>query len=54
LRILRDVVGQELKRDEAAEGDVLGLVHDPHSSAAQLFDNPVVGNRLPDHWVSGS
>jgi len=26
---------------------VLGLVHDPHAAAAQLLQDPVVGNVLP-------
>jgi hypothetical protein len=42
-------VGKELERDRAAEAGVLGLVDDAHPSAAELLDDPVMGDRLTDH-----
>ncbi len=41
--------GQELEGYVAAELRVLGLVDDPHASAAELGGDPVVRHRLADH-----
>ena len=49
LRVLRDFVGQELQRDEAAERGVFGLVDHAHAAAAQFFDDAVVRDGLADH-----
>jgi hypothetical protein len=49
LRVLRDVVGQELERDEAAQVSVLGLVHHAHPAAAEFADDTVVRDRRIDH-----
>ena len=49
LRIARDVVGQELQRDEAVQARVLGLVDHAHAAAAQLLDDAVVRDGLADH-----
>ena len=48
LRILRNIFGEKLQGDEAAEIGVFGLVNDSHASATELFDNPVVGERSAD------
>ena len=46
---LRDIVGQELKRDKTAKSRVLGLIHHSHAAAAQLFNDSVVRDSLVDH-----
>ena len=45
---------QELERDVAAEGGVLGLVDDAHPTAAELRGDAVVRHRATDHfyWLS--
>src|ERR1700691_4278952 len=48
LRIARDILRQKFQRDEALEARVFGLVNDTHPSAAELFDDAVVGEGLPD------
>src|SRR5580704_5492644 len=50
LRVVGDIVGQKLQGDEAAEHDVLSLVHHTHAPAAQLFQDAIVRNGLTDHW----
>ena len=54
LAILGQVFGQELQRDEAAQGCVFGFVDDTHPAAAQLFDNAVVRDGFADHRDSGA
>ena len=49
LAVLREFFRQELQRDGALELGVLGLVDHTHAAAAQLLQNAIVGNRLPDH-----
>jgi hypothetical protein len=49
LRILRPLLRQELHGDGPAQPDVFGLVDNTHASRAQLFENAIVRNRLPDH-----
>ncbi len=44
-----NLVRQELQGDEAIELDVLGLVHHAHPTAAQLFEDAVVGNRAAEY-----
>ncbi len=51
LRVVPHVVGQELQRDAPAELEVFGLVDDAHAAAAQLLEDPVVGDGLADHLV---
>src|ERR1700736_4561905 len=57
LRVSRQFIGQEFEGDEAAKLGVLGLVHDAHAAATQLFDDAVVGDGLADelggcdHWL---
>ena len=47
--VLREVFGEELERDAAAEAGVFRLVDDTHASAAELAQDAVVRNRLVDH-----
>ncbi len=49
LRVLGEVIGQELQRDIAPELRVFGFVNHSHATAAQLFGNPVVRDGLIDH-----
>ena len=49
LRILRDLVRQELERDEATQVRILGLVHHAHTAAAELADDTVMRDRRIDH-----
>src|SRR6266851_1928148 len=42
LRIVSYFFWQELQRHESAEACVLGLVHNTHTAATELFDNAVV------------
>ena len=49
LRIFGDIVRQEFEGHEAAQLQILGLVHHAHATAAQLFDGAVVRDRLPNH-----
>src|SRR5438874_13064348 len=49
LAIGRKLVGQELQGDVAAQTQILGLVDDPHASAAESFQNTIMGNRLTYH-----
>jgi hypothetical protein len=40
--------GKKLQSNEAAELNVLGLIHHSHAAAAQHFQNAVMGNRATD------
>ena len=44
-----NVVRQEFQRDVSAEAGVLGFIHDAHASAAQFFQDAVVGNRAANN-----
>jgi hypothetical protein len=46
LRVPGQVVGEEFQGDEAAESGVFGLVDHAHASAAELFEDAVVGDSL--------
>src|ERR1700758_3520825 len=48
--VLGQVVRKKLKRDKPSKRSVLGLVHNTHAAAAQLFDDAVVGDSFADHW----
>jgi hypothetical protein len=48
---LGQVVRKKFKSDKPAEGGILGLVDNTHTTAAQLFDDSVVRDSLADHWV---
>ncbi len=45
---------QELQRDGSVEARVLGFVDDTHTPAAELLDDPVVGDGLADHQLTQS
>ena len=47
-------VGQEFEGDKAMEPGVLGLVHHPHATTAQLLDDAIVRDGLADHGRRGS
>jgi hypothetical protein len=49
VRVVREHFGQELQRHVPPELQVLGPVDDAHTSAAELLENAVVGERLADH-----
>jgi hypothetical protein len=54
LVIVGKSLGQELERDVAIKARVLRLVDHTHPSAAELFDDAVMGNSLADHSVCES
>jgi len=43
-RIVGRLFGQEFESDMTAELDVFGAVHNPHATAADLFQQTVVAN----------
>jgi hypothetical protein len=45
-----DILGKKLRDDEAAKFDVLSLIDHSHPAAAQLLDDAVVRDNLPDYW----
>jgi hypothetical protein len=47
--ILGEFLGEKFQAHVAAKTDVLGLIHNSHAAAAQLFHNPIMGNGTPDH-----
>jgi hypothetical protein len=49
LRVLSNLVRQELQGDKAAQLYVLSLIDNTHAATAQLLDNAVVRNGLADH-----
>src|SRR5215813_2337198 len=49
---MRDVLRQELQGDETSKIEVLGLVHHTHPAAAELLDDAVMRDGLPDHWAN--
>jgi hypothetical protein len=51
LRVLRNVLWQELQGDVAVELGILSFVDDTHTSAADLLHNFIMRNRLPDHGI---
>src|ERR1700751_3934256 len=56
LRVLGKVFWQEFHSDKAPKLPVLCLVNDPHATTAQVFDDAVMRNCLPNklggcvHW----
>ena len=44
-----NVIGQELQGHKAVQLDVLRLIDDAHSAAAEFLDDPVVRDVLADH-----
>jgi hypothetical protein len=51
LRVLGQLVGKELQRNEAAKVGVERLVHHAHTTTADLFENAVARNGRGDHPV---
>ena len=51
LRVLGDIIGQELQGDEAIELGVFGLVDHTHAAAAELLDDAVVRDGLADERI---
>ena len=49
VRLVSQIVGQELESDRTSEPDVLGAVDDTHAAGTDLRVNPVVGNSPSDH-----
>jgi hypothetical protein len=54
LRILGNIVREELQSDKTVELYVLGLVHHTHPAAAEFFDDAIVRNGLADHLQSNA
>ena len=48
-RFVAPLLGQELERHIAVEPGVPGPVDEPHTAAAEPFDDLVMGNRSSDH-----
>jgi hypothetical protein len=48
LRIVSELLGKEFQGDGPAEPCVLRFIDDPHTAAAELFPNAIVGDGLPD------
>src|ERR1017187_849204 len=48
LRVSGYFIRKEFEGDEAVQFDVLGLVHDTHSTAAELLNNAVMRDGLSD------
>ena len=48
MRVVGHLVRQEFQSYEAVELGVLGLVDHTHAATAQLFDDVVVGDGLPE------
>src|SRR5271166_4608418 len=53
LMIFGNVIGEEFEGNEPAQFEVFGFVDNAHASAAQLFQDPVVGDGLTEH-VAGA
>ena len=49
LRILRQVIGDELERNRAAKTQVFGGVHDTHTARAEVAHEPIMRNRASYH-----
>jgi len=45
------IIRQEFESDEAMQFYILGFINHTHPASAQLLDDAVVRNRLPDHWA---
>jgi hypothetical protein len=49
LRVFGNIIGQERQSDKAAQFEVLGFVDHTHPTTAQLPDDAIVRDGLPDH-----
>src|SRR6202790_2156403 len=49
LRVLLQIVGQKLQRNETAQLQVLGFIHHTHPATAELLDDAIVRDGLADH-----
>jgi hypothetical protein len=49
LIVFGESFGQELEGHETAELSVLGLIHHTHTTAAELFQDAIVGNGRTNH-----
>jgi len=49
LRVTGNFFRQEFEGDEAMQPRILGLIHNAHSPATELFNNAVVRDGLADH-----
>jgi len=49
LAVLRQVFGEKLESDEAAETRIFRFVDHPHAAATELFDDPVMRDGLIEH-----
>ncbi len=52
LGVTRHIIGQEFQRNKTAQGCIFGLVDDTHPTAAELFDDAVMRNDLPNHVIA--
>src|SRR6201993_1284183 len=51
--VLSDVIGKEFQGDEPTEREVFGFVDHTHAATAELLENAVVRDGLPDHACGG-
>ena len=51
LWIAGNLVGQEFQGDETMQARVFCLVDDTHAATAELFDDTVMRDCLPQHWA---
>jgi hypothetical protein len=52
LLMLRELFGKELKGYETVEMSILGLIDHAHAAAAELFENAVMRDRVPEHFLN--
>lgn len=50
LRIVSNIFREEFQSDEPVEPRVLGFIDNSHAPTAELFDDAVMRDDLPDHW----
>jgi hypothetical protein len=51
LVISRNFLGQKLQSDKPPKLGIFGLIDHTHPAAAELLNDPVVRDGLPDHWA---
>ncbi len=47
--VVRDVLRKKLERDAPAQANILGVVDDAHSAAAELREHAIVRDHFADH-----